>query len=130
MKLGIVGFILTLITAWKVFEKYGEPGWHGLIPFYSNFKEYGFCWNTGAFWITLVAALIAGIFRESEGIFGKLMSIVFGIILLVLDLKFSGKKARAFGGGIILTLAIIFLPFIANLYLGFSNCKYIGNQSK
>ena len=48
--------ILRLVTAWKVFEKYGEPGWKGLIPFYSDYIEYGKVWsaNLGLFYAATV----------------------------------------------------------------------------
>ena len=38
---------------------------------------------------------------------------------------FAGKKAHAFGGGPGLAALIFFVPFIANLYIGFGNCRYL-----
>ena len=125
----IVG-ILTLVTAWKVFEKYGEAGWVGLIPGYSSWKEYGYCWNTRAFWIKLGLSVVAGIFENGEGFIAKLIFSVAGLAAAAMDVKFSIKKSEAFGGGLPLGLLIFFLPFVGNLYLGFGSDQYQGNPDR
>ena len=125
----IIG-ILTLVTAWKVFEKYGEPGWVGLIPGYSAWKEYGYCWDTRMFWIMLGFSVVAGIFENGEGIIAKLIFSVAGLIAAGMDVKFSLKKAEAFGGGLPLGLLLFFLPFVGNLYLGFGSNRYQGNPDR
>lgn len=136
--LGIVAFavtvplilcVLKLVTAWKVFEKYGEPGWHGLIPIYSDYKEYGHCWNVGAFLISFGAQLISGAVSEKEGFLFSLIAIAAGLVAIVFEIMFAKKKSHAFGGGLGLATLIFFVPFIANLYIGFGNCRYLGNRN-
>jgi len=126
----LIWLILELITAWKVFEKYGEPGWKGIVPFYSDLVEFEKVWtkNMGIFYI--VAAILACLdVNDAGGILG-ILATVGAIATFVINIILASKKSKAFGGAIGLTLVLIFFPFIGNLYIGFSNkVEYQGNFS-
>lgn len=116
----VVFFIITLITAWKVFIKYGEPGWKGIIPFYSQFIEYSKVW-TPAMGIAYIVLYILGILKI------PVVSLICSILSIAIAIVFAHKKSSAFGRSILLTLVLIFFPFIGNLYIGFNDSiNYIG----
>jgi hypothetical protein len=125
----LVTSVLELASAWKVFEKYGEPGWKGLIPFYSDYIEYDKIWmpNLGLFYAATV--VISQISQQMQG--GLLRSIL-GVLVMagfVVNIIFSRFKAAAFGKGRGMTLLLILLPFVGNLILGFGSDRYLGNPS-
>lgn len=128
--LQIVLLILELITAWKVFEKYGEPGWKGIIPFYSDFVEFGKVWSSTVGIVYIIATIIGIIDTKESGLILGLISAIAAIAAFVINIMFAIKKSKAFGCGVGTILLLIFLPFVGNLYIGFSqNIQYIGNQS-
>jgi len=121
--LTLLFFILELVTAWKVFEKYGEAGWKGLIPVYSEIVEYGKVWTMPMGIVAGILSVVTAIGSQSENLVFSIAAIVYFVISII----FSNKKAKAFGKGIGLTLVLIFFPFIGNLYIGFKDdVKYLG----
>ena len=130
----LIYIVLYLISAYKVFEKYGEPGWKGLIPFYNTIVEFGKIWNKKMGWIFLVLGIVCGIARgivdsmDDAGLFVSIIILVVAIALFVINIKFALKKAAAFGGGTGMKLLLIFIPFIGNLILGFGEAQYQGPQ--
>ncbi len=119
--------ILKLLTAWKVFEKYGEPGWKGLIPIYSDYVEYGKVWaaNLGLFYC-LALYLVHKYEETATGLPGAVLNII-GLAALGVHIIFCWRKAKAFGQGVGLTLVLLFLPFVGNLVIGFGGSEYLGN---
>ena len=124
-------FILKLVTAWKVFVKYGEPGWKGLIPIYSDIVEYNKIWGVKWFWITLVVGCVSTALSgiEDPGIGVLIVAVIVGIITLVLEILYARNKAKAFGKGVGMTIIILLFPFIGNLLLGLGSAEYVGNQN-
>ena len=43
--ISLVMSILTIIGGWKMFRKFGEPGWKAIIPFYNTWVEYRYTWK-------------------------------------------------------------------------------------
>ena len=126
--LSFILIILNLITAWKVFEKYGLPGWHGIVPFLSEYEEYGMVWSAPVGLLYIAAGIAAGC---ADHFHSSLMFSIFAIFYIAINVIFALKKSKAFGGKMGLTLLLIFLPFIGNLYIGFSdNVQYIGAQTE
>lgn len=126
----LIWLVLELVTAWKVFEKYGEPGWKGLVPFYSDIVEFDKVWTKGMGILYIVAAILSVVdINKAGGVLGTI-AIIGSIAVFVINIMFANKKAKAFGGAMGLTLVLIFLPFIGNLYIGFSkDVEYKGNLS-
>lgn len=127
----LIFFILELVTAWKVFEKYGEPGWKGIIPIYSDFVEFSKVWSApvGVAYgvLTVVTAIPTG---EDTSLLLSIIIAIAGIAYFIMSIIFSNKKAKAFGKGIGFTILLILFPFIGNLIIGFSNdVVYRGNQA-
>lgn len=127
----LIFFILELVTAWKVFEKYGEPGWKGIIPIYSDFVEFSKVWSASvgiAYGVlTVVTAIPTG---EDTSLLLSIIIAIAGIAYFIMSIIFSNKKAKAFGKGIGFTILLILFPFIGNLIIGFSNdVVYRGNQA-
>ena len=46
-----VWFIIGAIGLWKMFEKAGEPGWIGIIPFYRDYKLCEKVMNNPWYWV-------------------------------------------------------------------------------
>ena len=40
----LIWYLLLALGRWQMFEKIGQPGWKGFIPFYSDYMLYGSCW--------------------------------------------------------------------------------------
>ena len=53
-----VFYVLTVIGLWKMFEKAGEPGWIGIIPFYNMYKLCEKVMNDPWYWLRLLVAVI------------------------------------------------------------------------
>lgn len=123
----LVWFILELVTAWKVFVKYGEPGWKGLVPFYSDFVEFGKVWSPamGLVYVVCDVFKFVNSYAELSGAIGAICTCA-EIVGLIIGIIFAAKKSKAFGHKFGMTLVLIFFPFIGNLVLGFGKSEYKG----
>ena len=45
--------ILSLVAFWFIFEKFGEPGWKAVIPFYNTYIWYKYTWGCGWYFLFL-----------------------------------------------------------------------------
>ena len=126
----IVFYILVVIADWKIFTKAGEAGWKSLIPIYNVyvlFKIIGM-----SFWLWIGGVFVASIF---DVIISKILgnqdvnSLVTSIYLLVFDVYFAIKLAKAFGKGTGFTIGLIIFPNIFQIILGFDSSKYIGTKN-
>jgi hypothetical protein len=96
--------VLIVASAWKVFDKAGEPGWAAIIPIYNAvvlLKIVG----RPIWWLILMLIPIVGIVVS---------------LLLVVDL------AKSFRQGIGYALGLLFLPFIFWPMLAFGDASYGG----
>ena len=106
-------YFLLAAGRWRMFEKMGEPGWKGLIPFYADYTLYKNCWQANGFWIALAAAVIA--YAVGEGF----LAFVASLILTAMDTRLYWELSRKFGHGLLFTIGLaLFNPFFV-LYLGF-----------
>lgn len=125
----LILLVLELITAYKVFEKYGLAGWKGLIPVYSDYLEYGKVWtkNLGIFYAVIsVFSAIVGAMKIGGAL--EFIADICYIVAFVMNIMFASKKSKAFGKKLGTTLLLIFFPFIGNLYIGFGDAQYQGNN--
>ena len=136
--LAVVGFIfeiafavLTVIGCWKIYGKFGEPGWKCLIPFYGTWVEYKYTWKPKMAILVWVLAFGGELLMNFfEG--GSLMWAVFGIISIVgwvISIIGYHKLSKAFGHGAGFTVGMVLLPSIFQIILGFGKSQYIGNTS-
>lgn len=51
-------WVIGAIGLWKMFEKAGEPGWAGIIPFYRQYKLCEKVMNDPWYWVRLFVAFI------------------------------------------------------------------------
>lgn len=106
MAIGIILYlafiVFLIISAWKVFEKAGRPGWEAIIPIY-NFYMIAKLSGQKNWWL----------------IFIPIANIYIAFVVYIAFAKSFGKSA-GFGIG------MMFLGFIFWPILGFGDAKYIG----
>ena len=100
----LIGYAITAITLWRLFEKAGEEGWKGIIPFYNIFILFKITWGNG--W--------------------KMLFLLIPLFNIYVIIKTCINTARAFGKGGWFAVGLIFLSPIFGLILAFSDCEYLG----
>ena len=110
--------VLQIIGMWKVFTKAGEKGWKAIIPFYNMAILYKISGMSPYLVFVYLGLLIP--------IVNFFVAAAIGIISLyqVINLSKGFNKSTGF------TVAIIVVPFIAYLMLGFGDSKYVGFDNK
>jgi len=94
--------VLMVAAMWVLFEKAGQPGWGAIIPIYNM----------------VLLLNVAG--RPIWWIILYFIPIVSFIVWLVV----CYDVAKNFGHGILLTIGLIFLPFIFFPVLAFGSSEY------
>lgn len=122
----LVWNILILVSGWKLYEKFGEPGWKSLVPFYNLYVEYLHTWETKFAFANIVLQIVGTLFVDSEN--GALAFIggVAALAAFVIGCIAYNKLAKSFGHGMGYTLGLIFLTPIFTIILGLNSDKYIG----
>ena len=87
---------------WKAFAKAGQPGWACIVPIYN----------------------IIVLLRIVDKPWWWLFLFLIPLVSLVVAIYISHLVSKRFGGGIGMTLLLIFLPFIAWPVLGFGGATY------
>ena len=122
--LGIVAIIMTIVLVlqiigmWKVFTKAGEKGWKAIIPFYNIAILYKISGMSPYLVFVYLGLLIPIVNFFVAGVIGVMS------LYQVINLSKGFNKSTGF------TVAIILVPFIAYLMLGFGNSKYVGFANK
>lgn len=144
---------LELIGQWKVFVKMGEPGWKGIIPYYSQYVLFQKVWNVKKFWtyiislctfivpytigilMTIFGIILATEGGPSAGVSGVIMLIVgilfllaaFGAVIFSLVIGFGMYKrlAHSFGKSTAFAWGLLFIPPVFLMILGFDKSEYI-----
>ena len=138
----VVILAIAIISLWRIYEKMGEPGWKGIIPFYNiwvmveKLKKPRF-W----FWIQVVcSALIIGIsvitagilviaMQAQEDIAGiiaviGLFTLVVAVVALVYQIRIYYALAKSFGYGIGFTVGLVLLPIVFFPILAFGDSVF------
>ena len=127
----LVYWILNLIGCWKIFGKFGEPGWKCLIPFYNTWLQYKYTWKSSmAIWVwglSLVGQILYQVFTNNDNLLLALISGILCIAAWVLSLIGYHKLSKAFGHGAGYTVGLILVTGIFQMILGFGSSQYIGN---
>ena len=106
--------VLQIIAWWKIFTKAGEKGWKSIIPFYNIYVLYRISGMSP--YLVFVYLLL---FIPVVNVFA---AIAIGIISLYQTLNLAKGFDKSTG----FTVAMIVVPFIAELILGFGQSQYVG----
>ncbi len=123
----LVWYVLQVIAYWKIFEKFGEPGWKSIIPFYSEYIQYKFTWNANFYWVYLFGSALGIGLQNLDGVAGVFGSVIV-LAMAVLNIYSLHKLSKAFGHGAGFTVGLFFLNPIFKLILGFGKDEYLGPQ--
>lgn len=126
--LAIVWYILLVIAEWKIFRKFGEPGWKSIIPFYNSYIMYKYTWNVKMFVVQIVLSVIVAVIPSVS--FLSVVSGVAGIAIAVINIMYLHKLSKAFGYDIAFTVGLVLLNNIFLLILGFGGSRYLGNTTE
>ena len=120
----LIGCILSAIGSWKVFTKSGEAGWKAFIPFYSKYVRFNLYWDKKFFWLYLIAYIVTTtVGAGASGLMGLVVAAV-GIAGVVVTFKMEMNCARCFGKGTGMGILLVFMPWLANIILGFGKAEY------
>ena len=112
--IAIVLVVLQIIGMWKVFTKAGEKGWKSIIPFYNVAILYKIS-GMSPYLVFLYLGLLVPI-----------VNIFVAIAFSVIDLYQKINLMKGFNKSTGFTVAMIIVPFITYLVLGFGDSKYVG----
>lgn len=110
----VVIAVLQIIGMWKVFTKAGEKGWKSIIPFYNIAMLYK---------ISDMSPYLVFIYI---GLFIPILNIFASIALAIINLYQKINLMKAFKASTGLTVAMLMVPFITYLILGFGKSEYVG----
>lgn len=124
----LISYLLEVAACWRIFEKAGQRGWKSLIPVYSSYIRYRLAWRPLWFWISgalLVGAFVLDAVPAEESVKSTL-SFVIGAVGTLIYLTSNFRLGRAFGRGILFSLALALFPPLFTLILGFGGSQYQG----
>lgn len=110
--------IIQIIGMWKVFTKAGEKGWKAIIPFYNLAILYK---------ISGMSPYLVFIYI---GLFIPVINIFASFALAIITLYQKVNLMKAFKASTGLTVAMLMVPFVTYLILGFGNSEYFGFDEK
>lgn len=122
-------YILTVIASWKIFTKAGVAGWKSLIPVYNYYVLYNIIGLSFWTWF-FIPCIVASVFSSlatNAGNMQWLFSLVYLVIMIAIEIKFSICLAKSFGKGTKFIVGLVLLPNIFQLILGFGSAKYVGD---
>ena len=129
--LSLAYWVLQVIGRWKIYGKFGEPGWKSIIPFYNTWVEYKYTWSTTMAVVVWVIALVGGVLVQLAEP-GSVLSIIASLCTIaawVIQVMGYYRLSRAFGHGAGYTVGMVLVPGIFQIILGFGQSQYIGNSS-
>lgn len=107
-------FVMMCIARWKLFVKFGEPGWKSLIPFYSTYIQYGYVWRAKIGTIMVICSV-------ASLLLPLLLPVTYAIGVIG-----TYRTARVFAQDDYFAFGLIFLPFIFLPILAFGDARYHG----
>lgn len=100
--------VLLIVSMWMIFKKAGKPGWAAIVPFYNIYVEYEITWGSG--W--------------------RCLMLLIPFYNIILAIQTQVKLAKAFGKGGGFAVGLIFLPYVFQPILAFSDAAYLGVPGK
>lgn len=123
----IVVYLLSATAYWGIFQKAGEAGWKGLIPFYNEYTVFKLAWSPIAFWLLIVLAVLAVFCNfHNPGTVSTTGSFLSFACFIIYCMRMS-NLSKVFGHGGGFTAGLILLPLIFLLILAFGSSQYLGN---
>ena len=132
---GVLSFIynvLSIIGGWKIYKKFGEPGWKCIIPFYNVWVEYKYTWNTKMAVWNVALSLAGGVIMQIAAEGNALWYLGFAAFLAgwIISVMGYSKLSKAFGKGTGFTVGLVLLTGLFEIILGFGKSEYIGNSTE
>lgn len=141
-----------MVAMWKVFQKMGEPGWKGIIPFYNMYVLFDRLWKKKKFWLmiglyagafvldillTIVSVFMSVSLVQARGETSVWVMVILAILLflaviglcvavIVIEYKLMCRLSQSFGRGKGFGVGLTFLSPIFFAILAFSKSKYLG----
>ena len=106
--------VLQIIAWWKIFTKAGEKGWKSIIPFYNIYVLYR------------ISGMSPNLVFVYLLLFIPIVNIFAAVAIGIISLYQTLNLAKAFNKSTGFTVAMIVVPFIAELILGFGQSQYVG----
>lgn len=124
--------ILAIIGGWKIFNKFGEPGWKAFIPLYGTWVEYKYTWKSVMMIPVAVLAIGGTILMEtaSDGTALQMVGSVAYLAGWVLTIIAYHKRSKVFGHGVGFTIGQVVMPGVFAIILGFGKSRYIGSSAR
>ena len=148
-KLWVVGgtilAILLIAAGWKILNKAGDKGWKILIPIYGSYCLYKVADSEGIFLgtiaVSVATSVITSIITSSQrntyaysfsrpnqtGV--MIVTVIGAIIMLILQIKYVSRMAKAFGKSTGFAVGLFFLNAIFMMILGFGSAQHYRNPS-
>lgn len=140
----LILFVVHIATRWKTMNKINQEGWKSLIPIYSTYVESRAYSIDKSFPIIYLIVNVMQCISLPLAIYcvvkiaecGSLAIdaisywlILRGILMisattLFMHVIFQDKKAKAFGKKMLFTLGLIFVPYVFEAIIAFSDAKY------
>lgn len=126
----VVFYIFYAIGGYRMFQKFGEPGWKAFIPFYGTYVQYCKVWNPTMGLVIVVLNLISTFgSNNAEGV-AALVILAACIASIVISIMGNVRLSKCFGHGTGFALGLTFLQPIFILILGFGGDEYLGNPDE
>jgi len=124
--------ILQIIGMCKVFKKAGKPVGFAFIPVYSYYVQCEIACCKKLFWGYLPALIVSWIvsmipvYSSEAAILVSVLSVASSIAMIVFNVIYSIRLAKAFGKSGGFAVGLIFLPFVFYMILGCGKDPYLG----
>ena len=96
--------LLIIVSLWKIFTKAGKPGWAAIIPIYNLIVLLGIV-GKPAWWFLLMLIPIVNFF---------------------IGIYVAHLLSKSFGKDVVMTILLVFVPFIGYPMLAFGSATYGG----
>lgn len=128
----LVIYVLQVIGYWKIFKKFGEPGWKSIIPLYNYYIEVKYAWGSKWFWIIIGVACLGGVISGfgDEGSVVEFLGNGVGAVASIMTLVETFKLSKSFGHSWGWFMGLVFLKAIFTIMLGFGKSEYIGKTGE
>ena len=128
----LIAYICYAVGGYRLFAKFGEPGWKAFIPLYNIYVIFGKVWTNAAGLLVVILMLASAILGNTAAGNETLTTLASVINLVNLIVTFVGgcKLSKSFGHGIPFALGLTFLQPLFIIILGFNGDEYLGNTTE